>query len=337
VEKVESSMRTKSMKSMRTMRRVLLCLPSLSVPLLYLACGSRTGLLLPEEVAAEDAGIEPMRDATAPEADAPHDVEAEADAPHDAIFRDVPTVDLCPDAASTLVYLLTEDNVLLSFDPPTLSFTTIGDIACPGGATPFSMAVDRRGIAYSVFLDGNLFRIDTASAACEPTTFVPDQNSFLTFGMGYVADTTGTGETLFVAEANVNNGRPLSRGLAHIDTLSYALDFVGAFGKSIPGPELTGTGDGRLFAFFTNATGTGAHIVQVDKTSAALLADYPLQVGAPNDAYAFAYWGGVFWVFTSTGAITQVTRFDPLTASETPAITYAGVIVGAGVSTCAPQ
>ena len=203
------------------------------------------------------------------------------------------------------------------------------------------MAVDRRGIAYSVFFGGDLFRVDTASAACEPTTFVPGQHSFETFGMGYTANTGDAGETLFVAEANVSNGaKPNSLGLGTIDTTSYALSVVGGFIPPIPGPELTGTSDGRLFAFYTNATGSGSHIVELDKTTASIVADHPLQVGSPADAYAFAFWGGEFWVFTAPGtpgAPTTVTRFDPTSSTETTATTYPGTIVGAGVSTCAPQ
>jgi len=109
----------------------------------------------------------------------------------------------------------------------------------------------------------------------------------------------------------------------------------------IPGPELTGTGAGQLFGFYTNPdpTGTGSHIVQIDPSTGVLLMDYPLQVGMPNDAWAFAYWGGVFWVFTSPapGGQTTVTRFDPVTRSETTATTLGATVVGAGVSTCAPQ
>ena len=58
-------------------------------------------------------------------------------------------------------------------------FTLIGTIACPvvnAGDEPFSMAVDRTGIAYTVFfnpnrtdplLGGELFRVSTATASCE--------------------------------------------------------------------------------------------------------------------------------------------------------------------------
>jgi hypothetical protein len=255
-------------------------------------------------------------------------------------FRDVPAIDLCPDAGDTLIYVLTADNQLLSFYPPTLAFTPIGMLDCPDetGASPFSMAVDRRGIAYSIFTDGNLFRVETASAACLPTTFVP-QDGFSTFGMGFVANDGDAGETLFVAQDPYVMGKPNSAGLASIDVSSYELTFVGPFTPLIPGPELTGTSDGRLFAFYTPASGTGSHIIEVDKTTGNQLADFPLQVGDPSDAYAFGYWGGDFWVFTSpVGAgITTVTKFDPTTSTETTATTYGDVIVGAGVSTCAPQ
>jgi hypothetical protein len=304
-----------------------------------LACGSRTGLDF-DETPANAADAEVTSDApfeVGLDADATH--EAEADAPHDATFRDVPAVDICPDAGSTLVYVLTQGNTLYSFYPPTLGFTRIGVIGCTslGSNGPFSMAVDRRGIAYSVFsVTGELFRIDTASAACQRAPFTPGQAGFTTFGMGFTANGDDAGETLFVAEATVS-GKPASKGLARIDTTSYALTFVGPFVPPIPGPELSGTSDGRLYAFFTNASGTGSKIVEVDKATGAILATNALNVGTPQDAYAFAFWGGDFWVFTSGGATSQVTRFDPVAKSETLATTFNDEIVGAGVSTCAPQ
>jgi hypothetical protein len=201
------------------------------------------------------------------------------------------------------------------------------------------MAVDRRGIAYSVFTDGQLFRVDTASAACLPTSFAPGQDQFVTFGMAFVANTGGdAGETLYVDEGSVMLKSTPSRGLASIDTTTFVLNYVAAFAPPILGAELTGTSDGRLFAFYTNAMGTGSHIDQVDRTTGNILADNPLQVGTPADGYAFAFWGGQFWVFTSSASQTIVTSFDPVRKVETPITTWMNVeVVGAGVSTCAPQ
>jgi hypothetical protein len=275
-------------------------------------------------------------------ADAEADAEPDALPPIDAMFSDVVVVNNCPDAAATLVYVLTASNQLFSFYPPTLDFTLIGTIACPTTSpmvSPFSMAVDRTGTAFSVFTDGNLFQIDTGTAACIATSFVPGQNGFSTFGMGFVSDSNDTGETLFVADSAFNTtGRGNSMGLASIDTMAFTLNFVGPFTPAIPGPELTGTGDGRLFGFYTNQNAaSGSHIVEIDKTTGNLLADNPLQTGAPNDAYAFAFWGGSFWVFTSPGGASQVTQFNPADLSETQMGTMSETIVGAGVSTCAPQ
>jgi hypothetical protein len=312
------------------------------------ACGARTGIdLLPEQEAdaapdrvvhdaTHDADAGPDADA---EAEAEAAVEAEADAPRDVQFRDVPPLDICPDAGATLVYVLTSQNDLYSFYPPTLAFTRIGTIVCPGPSTasPFSMAVDRRGIAYSVFTDGTLFRVDTASAACQPTTYEAGV-LFTTFGMGFVANTGDAGETLYVADGVVNQvTRPPSKGLGTIDVTTYQPTLVAPFSSTIPGPELTGTADGRLFAFYTNSGGSGSHIIAVDKATATITQDYPLQVGSPRDAYAFAFWGDAFWVFTSPGGASTVTRFTPTDGSESNVTTMPETIVGAGVSTCAPE
>src|SRR5579864_1067885 len=95
-----------------------------------------------------------------------------------------------------------------SFYPPTATFTTIGHIDCsaPSGFEPFSMAVDRTGIAYVLYANQDqsasaLFRVSTATASCRSTPFAPRQGGFgPVFGMAFVKDRTGAGETLFVAE-----------------------------------------------------------------------------------------------------------------------------------------
>jgi hypothetical protein len=76
----------------------------------------------------------------------------------------------------------------------------------------------------------------------------------------------------------------------------------------------------------------------MDRTTGNVLVDNPLQVGTPQDGYAFAFWGGQFWVFTSSTNQTIVTNFDPATRTETPTTMWTNIeVVGAGVSTCAPQ
>jgi hypothetical protein len=283
----------------------------------------------PEETDAEPDAVVVHHDASV------HDAAEEDALPTiDAFLPDVPILTDCPDAGSTLIYLITEENELLSFYPPTLAFTKIGNISCPTNATPFSMGVDRLGTAYSSFTNGGLFRINTADAGCQATTYAPDQAGFKTFCMGYASASDG-GDTLYVADCS--SGPTVdSLGLGSIDTTSFVLTFIGSFNPTLPSCELTGTGDGRLFAYCVNQT-TGSEIVQIDETNANVIASNPLVVGSPNDGFAFAFWGGVFWIFTTPGGTSTVTRYDPATQSETTATTFPGSIVGAGVSTCAPE
>ena len=298
-------------------------------------CGARTGLLESEPQIEPPAGTDGGIDAPA-EGDT---LAAEEDAlpPIDNSVGDVHVFSECPDASATLVYLITEQNDLLSFYPPTLAFRLVGKVSCPGtSSVPFSMAVDRHGVAYSSFGDGQLFQVSTGNAACKATPFVPDQRGFSNFCMGYAGLPDG-GERLYVVDCS-GHAATNSQGLGWVDTSNFRLSFIGPFHPAEPSCELTGTGDGRLFGFCVKPNG-GSSVVQIDPNDARIVAENPLAVGQPNDGFAFAYWGGVFWIFTtaSPGATSTVTRWDPDTLNEANVATYPAGIVGAGVSTCAPE
>jgi hypothetical protein len=319
---------------------VLLCA---ALPVLASAgvasCGARTGL---QETVGVDGGSEAsiMRDRFVLEEDAPPMID---------VFDEFPIIDLCPDAAATLIYVIGESNNLYSFNPSTGDHDLIGKISCPDpGSSPFSMAVDRAGIAYVVFesnTDGlatGLFRVSTKSATCEPTAYDPTQNGRATFGMGFVAnvgDGGDAGETLFVSQDM--DGSVMSNGLlATIDTTTFTLTNIGPFHPRVEGAELTGTGGGRLFAFSPAIEGMGESLIaQIDPATAAVIAEDPLPGIFQGGGWAFGFWGGDFYTFTSTGRTgpTTVTRFDPQDMSITPVATIGDNIVGAGVSTCAPQ
>ncbi len=317
------------------MRRAVVAFAALFLPALPLAaCGSRTGLLAPED---EDAAVDARpdrRDAIA-DRDAADAREEDALPTLDAT-KDVPKPPPlgCVDAGATQIYLITSQNELLSFYPPTLLFTNVGKIACPaaGTATPFSMGVDRSGTAYSVFNDGRLFRISTSNAACQTTPYQVNQLGFQVFGMGYAGDQTT--ESLYVADSDFNNP---SKGLATIDTQTFKLASVGAFQPQLPRCELTGTGDGRLFAFCLKQGTTGSIVAEVDRKTAKVIAADNLVLGNQSNAFAFSFWGGDFYIFTSPGGASSVTKYDPLAKTETVVATHPSTIVGAGVSTCAPQ
>jgi hypothetical protein len=315
----------------------------------FIACGSRTGLLVPGEQGFPDGDTSPMgNDSGEMALDAGPDATEVSDAlPPIDVTAPVDAFNDCPDAGATLVYVVTKQEQLLSFYPPTAQFRDIGPLSCPTsdpGATPFSMAVDRTGIAYVVYSDGELFRVSTANGHCQTTLFQSGQSGFAAnFGMGFSHNNTGTGETLFVA-----SGGPGTPSLATIDPRTFTLRIVGNLQPAIMNAELTGTGAGDLFAFFATSSGTpcdnmatnvsciDSAIAQLDKTTGRVVAQSVLKGIVQGMAWAFAFWGGDFYTFTAPGSATIVNRFNPADGSIVTVATRPDLIVGAGVSTCAP-
>jgi hypothetical protein len=299
-------------------------------------CGARTPLLVigseeQADAAANDASI----DSPAPELDAAIDSpEPPIDAPMEA-----PSKEGCADSGTTYIYVVTSEDHLYSFDPPSATFTHIGMLACPKttASRTNSMAVDRLGIAYVSLQDGSLFRVSTATASCRTTTYVPGQRGWGQYGMGFATNGMGPTETLYVAEASYNH---LSQGLATIDTTSFAFHFIGPFSNPLGDAiELTGTGDGRLFGFFLAAPGPGGYLVQIDKTNATILSVTNLPIGTMKSSFAFSFWGGDFYFFIApqgAGAMTAVTRYRPSDRSLVEVASLQQTVVGAGASTCAP-
>ena len=275
-----------------------------------------------------------------------HDAGVDAFVKHDA-GKAPPGLD-CAEAGVTYIYVIAENNELYAFHPErsTDPFELIGVIDCPDpGQSPFSMAVDHRGVAYVVFSDGQLFRVSTADASCQATSFVPGQHGVTKFGMGFVANVTEAGlagETLYVASDVTNE-------LATIDVDTFELKPVGRLG-SIDGiqvfmAELTGTGSGGLYGFFAETPGSApSYIARLNPQNAQVLSGVELPQVEEGNGWAFGFWGGDFFTFTAPGQLgttlltTVVTRYRPADSSIVEiAMAPPGVeIVGAGVSTCAP-
>ncbi|NUP06604.1 MAG: hypothetical protein HOW73_11165 [Polyangiaceae bacterium] len=241
----------------------------------------------------------------------------------------------CDPETTQYIYLVTDTTELYSYYPATGAFTLRGFLDCPSGASPFSMGVDREGTAYVVYNDGNLFRASTLDASCEATDFVPGQEGFITFGMGFALDEPGGKEdSLYVAEITFGEE---SRGLATIDTDTLELDYIGPFSDNFSDRmEMTSSSDGNLYGYFLNTVGTGGWVVEIDKETATIVDSTFIEAGAGASALAFAWWGGDFYVFTASNGLTNVTRFDPDTGAVGLVTTLSGNVVGAGVSTCAP-
>lgn len=312
----------------------LLFLGALLVDGALLACGARTGLFAPELDGELDDATAGRDGAGATDAASDGDgalPPLDARAPRDADLTG------CADAASTVVYLVTTDNELFAFDPPQLAFRDVGRLACPSqpGATPFSMAVDRAGVASVLFNDGELYRVSTATASCQATGFRVGQLGFQVFGMGYAADQGGPTETLYIAGDARGSG---ASGLARIDTGTLQVARVGPFVPSIERAELTGTGDGRLYAFYERGSLRGSFLGEVDPATGRVLGESGLPTVDQGQGWAFAFWGGDFWLFTSPDGLgSRVTRYRPTDGTITEVARLSTVVVGAGVSTCAPR
>src|SRR5262249_21532829 len=144
-------------------------------------------------------------------------------------------------------------------------------------------------------------------------------------------------ETLFIAGGGYSQ---VDRATAQFGKIAFPARSVTALGSvSMGWPELTGTGDAQLWGFFPSETGI-PRIAQLDKASGSDNAHHDLNMlsGRPSD-WAFAFWGDAFYVFLRRAAETSTIVYNvrrSTGALSTFDTTPGYIIVGAGVSTCAP-
>lgn len=257
----------------------------------------------------------------------------------------------CSDAAK-LVYVLSDANDLYSFQPDKKIFTKIGPLQCQTTMQPNSMAVDRNATAWVNYVQndgagtdtaGSIFKVDTSNGGCQPTNIALPAGWYR-LGMGFATDMMGgTSETLYVDGTAAMLGLSNGPGLGKVDLNAMHLSAIGQFSGALSGQsaELTGTGDARLYGFFTT---TPIQVGEVDRGTGAVPKPASLpQVETPA-AWAFSFWGGSFYLYTAPDPTldptrtTNVTKYDPQSGTaDTTYMTNIGFrIVGAGVSTCAP-
>jgi hypothetical protein len=247
-------------------------------------------------------------------------------------------VDPCAARDVELVYVVNADSELLSFDPRKLPgdpFRLVGKLTCDPSSGPFSMAVDRMGVAWVVYGNGTLHRVSILDAHCAPTAYMRGLDVPETFGMGFVTDgPKSTTEKLFVS-ANDD-----SQMLARLDTSQEPARWepIGRItAKQVRNPELTGTGEGKLFGYFPE-DGRG-FVQELDRTTGRAIGPRT-KLGATTGTvrgWAFAHWGGVFYVFATVDENSAVHAVNRKTGkSELVREHLPFRIVGAGVSTCAP-
>jgi hypothetical protein len=270
-------------------------------------------------------------------------------------------VDNCEIAASDYIYVVDEQNNFMSFAPrndngpgslATDLFKQIGVMACRtarpalsgfSSISPFSMAVDRHANAWVLYDTGEMFNVSPQDASCVSANYQPLQLGWEVFGMGYVSDAPGAKtDTLYVGRAT--EGGNTDNSLGKIDS-TLTLSSIARFTAVSNSPEMTGTANAELYGYFPSNQ-TGSHLIAlIDRTNASFQKTYqltPLPSQNQNYAYAFAQWGGRFYYFITmtlnTGSqVSRVYRYDPSTNMSTLVLDNSPyVIVGAGVSTCAP-
>lgn len=239
--------------------------------------------------------------------------------------------------AGQFIYTVDGDGRFARFDPRTVSYFDIAPLRCPSGSSPFSMNVDQSAIAWVLFADGNIFKVDTADGSCTASGYAPGQQGFTTFGMGSTFDSNTGQDTLYLSGLTSSG---LETRLGTLDLTSLRVTFVGT--ADVTNAELTGTGDGQLWSFSPANGGAIPVLARLDPRTAQVLERYELPTVDSMGGWAVKFFGGAFYLFIGED-IWKVDRssLDPMHATPTTpprrVLNSPGRnIVGAGVSTCAP-
>ncbi len=249
---------------------------------------------------------------------------------------------LCTQAGQ-YIYTVDVGGTFSRFDPASLSSTTIGQLSCPTSPSnsPFSMNLDQNAVAWVLFMDGNIFTVDTATGACAATSYVPGQKGMQVFGMGSVFDAAQGTDTLYLA-----GGATFPVGQSTLGTLDLTTLTTSVIGQTtVENAELAGTGDGQLWAFSPGSpgpSGTTPLLARLDPATGTTLEQYQLASISSFGGYAVKFWGGAFYIFIGADVwqVARSTLVPGMTAPTSPptlVFTSPGLdVVGAGVSTCAP-
>jgi len=229
--------------------------------------------------------------------------DAGADASLDAADAALPDsgVETCaclPGPHTDHIFLMSQDGEVYSFDPVTLSAEFVFGPVC-GGARPFSMAVDANGVAWINDADSlGIQKLDLLSpGACQPSPYVRRDMRYGLFGMSFATESlTDVCADLYLF--TYDGTGPFTEGpalglLGGVDPSTGELRDIAP--TDFNGGELSGTGDGRLFAL----TGVDpAKLVEYDKHTGAVLQTIPLDGFSTTNASAMAFFGGDLYLFT---------------------------------------
>ncbi|MEZ4448079.1 MAG: hypothetical protein R3B09_01285 [Nannocystaceae bacterium] len=254
----------------------------------------------------------------------------------------------CPCAPGTeLIYVLSDSGEIWSFDPKTADFDFVAQVWCGGFTSTFSMGVSRRARAWIQYQHGDVYTVDLNDPDnpinCLDPGFEPIKPAlYANFGMAFVANSMEDPcDKLYAHSATEPEGvGPGVGALGVIDPVSLELSTIAPINYAWG--ELTGTGNGRLFAYEGYAPPI---LTEYDKSNGEVLSSLPLPQIDGQSAFAFAWWGGDFYLFADDdpfgSSTSQVWHLD-YDESDGDGQAVKGLlkapirIVGAGVSTCVP-
>jgi hypothetical protein len=196
------------------------------------------------------------------------------------------------------VLVLSDAAELWSFDPRSLTFAQLSGRVCGVAENPYSMAVDEEGDGHVLFVESRAerrFALDTPRA-CTVEAVDPAPLGFSLYGSAFTRDPASPScDRLYLLSYSGSGPFREGAGLGVIATADAAGRVTTLASIDYDGGELTGTADGRLFAF---VGATEAKLLELDPVTGAVRETVPLVGLETTHASAFAFFGGDFWIFT---------------------------------------
>lgn len=225
------------------------------------------------------------------------------------------------------IYVIDKDReAIYYYDTREAEFNHVGDLDCGQFAgQPASMSIARNGVAYVRYYDDTLYAVNLETMECEETEYESD---FGHFGMGFATTrVNGFEDELFIANRSQ---------LARLNVNSWDVTTVGTLPSQ---SELTGNRLGQLWAILPLEV--PARVVEINKENARVERTINLE-GFPSaftiDTFAFANWGGDFFIFVRQNGMGESTRVYQVSGDGSMSVAAEDTgmnVVGAGVSTCA--
>lgn len=225
------------------------------------------------------------------------------------------------------MYLLDRNSHFFRFNPTSFDVKFVGKLNCSTTAYPYSMALQRNGVAWTLFTNGNLYTFNTTTALCQITSYKSGQKGLILFGMKFITDKSSNTERLYITSDSSN---PPYR-LATIDIMTLEISITGYYNNIHGRAELTSTYDGKLYGLFE---GIPYIIAEINQTNGEILSKTSLnsiQYTPDSSHFAFESYLLNFFLFVGDNTFTDIFTYDVSSKIITKQKTISNGIVGTGI------